>query len=321
MGQEVYTLFEMLERISSRDVYGDTLVELGKKREDVVVLTADLAHSNKTLKFWQAYPDRFFNVGIAEQNMMDISAGLALEGKMPYVSTMSAFASMRACEQIRTSICYPNLNVRIVATHGGLTAGLGATHYGQEDLAIVRSMPNMTVIAPGDPKQVDKILHASLDHKGPMYIRIGRGSEPVLYNEDYDYEIGKAIVIGEGSDITLIACGSAIINAVEAAKKLEHDYGISVGVIDMNTIKPLDTEAVLKAAKKSGAIMTVEDHTIIGGLGGAVSETLAEAGIGLKFKRLGIPDVFAGTGSPDELHEKLGYSADGVAEAVRELLK
>lgn len=321
MGQEVYTLFEMLERISSRDVYGDTLVELGRQRDDVVVLTADLAHSNKTLKFCKAFPERFFNVGIAEQNMMDIAAGLALEGKMPYVSTMSAFASMRSCEQVRTSICYPNLNVRIVATHGGLTAGLGATHYGQEDLAIVRSMPNMTVIAPGDPKQVDKILHATLDHKGPIYIRIGRGSEPVLYQEDYDYVIGKGIVIGEGSDITLIACGSAITSAIGAAKLLEHNGGISVGVIDMNTIKPLDTEVVLKAAKKSGVIMTVEDHTIIGGLGSAVAETLAEAGIGTKFKRLGIPDVFAGTGSPDELHEKLGYSASRIEGAVKELLK
>jgi len=320
MAKETFQFFKMIEKMSAREVYGKKLAEIGATNDKIVVLTADLMRSNKTGDFRKAHPDRFFNIGIAEQNMMGIAAGLALEGKIPFVSTMATFASMRACEQMRTDICYANLSVRIVATHGGLTTGAGPTHYGQEDLAIARSMPNMTVIAPGDPNQIGKVVEASIDWKGPIYIRIGRGGEPVVYKEDYKYEIGKSITVKDGNDITLIATGCIVFYALAAAEKLAEE-GIKARVIDMHTIKPIDREAIIKAAKETGIIITGEDHNIFGGLGSAVAEVLAEEGISCKFKRLGIPDVFGTNGEPELLYHKYGYDTDGIYATAKALLK
>ena len=320
MAKETYQFFKLIEKNSAREVYGKKLAEVGKVNPRIVVLTADLMRTNKTGDFQKACPERFFNTGIAEQNMMGIAAGLALEGKMPFVSTMATFATMRACEQVRTDICYNNLPVRIVATHGGLTTGAGATHYGQEDMAITRSLPNMTVIAPGDPNQIGKVIEASLDWEGPIYIRIGRGGEPVVYRDEYKYEIGKAITFKEGSDVTIIATGAILYYAIAASEKLSKD-GIDARVIDMHTVKPLDRAVVIKAAKETGGIVTGEDHNITGGLGTAVAEVLAEEGLSCRFKRLGIPDVFGAIGQPEELYHKYGYDADGICAGVKSILR
>ncbi|NLM53148.1 MAG: transketolase family protein [Firmicutes bacterium] len=320
VAQETFQFFSLVEKMSAREVYGKKMAEIGSKDERIVVLTADLMRSNRTGDFQKAHPERFFNVGIAEQNMMGIAAGLALDGKIPFVSTMATFATMRACEQVRTDICYANLPVRIVATHGGLTTGAGPTHYGQEDLAIMRSLPNMTVIAPGDPNQIGKVVEASIDWEGPMYIRIGRGGEPIVYKEEYKYEIGKAITVKDGNHLALIATGSIVFHALMAAEKLAKE-GIQARVIDMHTIKPLDKETVIKAAQETGAIITAEDHTVFGGLGSAVAEVLADEGIACKFKRLGIPDLFAGYGEPEYLYHLYGYDAEGIYAAAKNLLK
>jgi transketolase len=291
---------------------------MGEKYPQIVVLTSDLMRANKTGEFREKYPERFFNTGIAEQDMMGIAAGMALEGMMPFVSTFSTFSSMRACEQVRSDICYPNLPVRIVATHSGLSSGMGPTHYSQEDIAIVRSFINMTVIVPGDPNQITKAVEASLDYPGPIYIRIGRGMEPLVYESDYKYTIGKAIETVPGKDAAVIACGAVLSYAVEAAKQLS-EQGISVRVLDMHTVKPIDRQAVIDAAK-TGVLVTAEDHNITGGLGTAVSEVLAEEGISCKFKKLGIPNVYAAVGTPEELYAKYGYTQDGIIKTLKSLL-
>lgn len=315
---EVNDMSKVIER-NPRELYGQTLVDIGGRRDDVVVVTADLMRSTSTGAFQQAYPERFFNFGIAEQNMFTAAAGLALCGKMPFVSTFAAFNSMRACEQVRTDIAYPNLNVRMVATHAGFALGGGTTHNALEDLSIMRTMANMTVIAPGDPNQVAKAVHASLDYDGPVYIRIGRGNEPVVYPHEYEYAIGKSIVARNGTDAAIIAAGAALSYAVEAADRLA-DANIQVRVIDMHTIKPLDTEAIAKAASETGVIVTVEEHSVIGGLGSAVAEWLLETGIPVKFKRLGVPDLYAINGSQKQLHAYYGIDAEGIYKQVARML-
>lgn len=308
---------EMMELVSAREIYGKKLAELGTEHENVVVLTADLMSSNKLGDFKKVHPDRFFNVGIAEADLMGIGAGLALEGKVPFVSTFATFASMRAHEQVRTDIAYVNLPVKIIATVGGLSGGtMGPTHQGMEDMGIMRMMPNMTVIAPGDPLQMTQFIEQAYALPGPVYIRLGRGNDPVIYGPEQKIEIGKAITAHEGSDITIIACGTIMTEALHAAASLE-DLGISARVIDMHTIKPLDIEAVLTAAEETGHIITAEDHTIVGGLGSAVAEVLAESGIPCKLTRLGVPDVFALVGPPDELYHYYGYDAEGITLAVQ----
>jgi transketolase len=308
-----------MRMMSSRDAYGTELARIGERNEKIVVLTADCMRSNKTGDFREKCPDRFYNTGIAEANMMGIAAGMALEGMIPFVSTFAAFASMRACEQLRTDICYPNLPVRIVATHSGLTSGCGPTHYAQEDLAITRSMINLTVICPGDPNQIGKILDASMTHDGPIYIRIGRGAEQVVYENDYEYRIGKAIVAKEGGDAAIIATGVALGFAYEAAKRLELE-GTDVRVIDMHTVKPIDREAVVDSAK-TGVVITVEDHNTNGGLGSAVADVLAEEGIGCRFRKLGIPEEYAAVGLLDDLYNKYGYNADGIHRTVKNIFR
>lgn len=319
MTGETFNFGDMFE--SSRSVVGQTLIDIGKTNKNAVVLTADLSRTNQTLGFKENYPERFFNVGIAEQNMLGIAAGLALEGKIPFVLTFATFASMRACEQLRTDICYQNLKVRIIACNAGLTTGGGATHYGQEDIGIARTFANLTVVTPGDPNKFRDVLMSTMDIEGPVYIRMGQGKgEPVVYKEEQKYEIGKAVTCHEGNDITVVACGVMLSHAVEAAKILEKD-GIHVRVLDMHTIKPIDQGAILESLKDTGKIITVEDHYIIGGLGSAVAEVIAESDKPCQFKRLGIPAEYAGFGSANELYAKYGYDCQGIVNAVRIMLK
>ncbi|MEW5945647.1 MAG: transketolase C-terminal domain-containing protein [bacterium] len=318
-----YTVYDVSE-LSQAEVYGRVLADLGKEHEEIVLLTADLAKSTKTGVFFKAFPGRSFNFGIAEQNMVSASAGLATNGKLPFVSTMACFASMRTCEQVRTDIAYPNLNVKIVATHAGLSMGNGGTtHHATEDIAIMRSMANMTVIVPADSIETGKVVQAAVEkHRGPLYVRVGRGFEPMAYEDaGYEYEIGKAVRMREGKDAAIIACGVCVLQSLEAAEQLAETDGLDVGVINMHTIKPIDREAIIAAARETGCIVTAEEHNVIGGLGGAVAEVLAEEGIGIRFMRRGIPDVFSVIGYPEDLYARYGIDAEGIAGAVRETLK
>ena len=306
---------------STRAAYGEVLQEIGEEFPDVVVMDADLSESTMTCHFAEKYPDRFYNMGIAEQSMMSTAAGLATCGITPICSTFAVFASMRSGEQIRTSICYPKLNVKVVTTHSGLSIGTaGATHFCEEDLAIMRALPNMTVIAPSDFLETKKAVRAALKMDGPVYIRLGRGDAAVLYSELDDYEIGKAITIQDGTDVTLIATGVMVQRAVAAAKLLEQE-GVSCRVVDMHTIKPLDTEAVIKAARETKGIVTLEEHNVKGGLGSAVSEVVAELkGEKAPVKILGIPDVFGGVASAELLWDSYGMDAESIAKTAKELM-
>ena len=306
---------------STRAAYGEVLQEIGEEFPDVVVMDADLSESTMTFHFAEKYPDRFYNMGIAEQSMMGTAAGLATCGITPICSTFAVFASMRSGEQIRTSICYPKLNVKVVTTHSGLSIGTaGATHFCEEDLAIMRALPNMTVIAPSDFLETKKAVRAALKMDGPVYIRLGRGDAAVLYSELDDYEIGKAITIQDGTDVTLIATGVMVQRAVAAAKLLEQE-GVSCRVVDMHTIKPLDTEAVIKAARETKGIVTLEEHNVKGGLGSAVSEVVAELkGEKAPVKILGIPDVFGGVASAELLWDSYGMDAESIAKTAKELM-
>lgn len=305
--------------ISTREAYGNALIELGRENEKIFVLDADLAASTMTCKFGHEFPNRFFNMGIAEQNMMCTAAGMALDGKIPFVSTFAIFASMRAIEQVRTSIAYPRLNVKIVTTHSGLSIGTaGATHFSEEDLAIVRAIPNMVVIAPADALQTKMAVKAAAECQGPVYIRLGRGDSPVVYKE-LDYSIGKAITISEGNDVAFIATGVMVCRALQAARKLK-EIGINARVIDMHTIKPLDAEVIRKAAKETKAIITVEEHNVLGGLGGAVAEIVAEGRDKVVVRRLGIPDVFGDIASAEQLWDLYGMSADNMCKLAEQLI-
>ena len=306
---------------STRAAYGEVLQEIGEEFPDVVVMDADLSESTMTCHFAEKYPDRFYNMGIAEQSMMGTAAGLATCGITPICSTFAVFASMRSGEQIRTSICYPKLNVKVVTTHSGLSIGTaGATHFCEEDLAIMRALPNMTVIAPPDFLETKKAVRAALKMDGPVYIRLGRGDAAVLYSELDDYEIGKAITIQDGTDVTLIATGVMVQRAVAAAKLLEQE-GVSCRVVDMHTIKPLDTEAVIKAARETKGIVTLEEHNVKGGLGSAVSEVVAELkGEKAPVKILGIPDVFGGVASAELLWDSYGMDAESIAKTAKKLM-
>ncbi len=306
---------------STRAAYGEVLQEIGEEFPDVVVMDADLSESTMTCHFAEKYPDRFYNMGIAEQSMMGTAAGLATCGITPICSTFAVFASMRSGEQIRTSICYPKLNVKVVTTHSGLSIGTaGATHFCEEDLAIMRALPNMTVIAPSDFLETKKAVRAALKMDGPVYIRLGRGDAAVLYSELDDYEIGKAITIQDGTDVTLIATGVMVQRAVAAAKLLEQE-GVSCRVVDMHTIKPLDTEAVIKAARETKGIITLEEHNVKGGLGSAVSEVVAELkGEKAPVKILGIPDVFGGVASAELLWDSYGMDAESIAKTAKKLM-
>jgi len=316
-----YTVIEST-KLSTAELYGKTLTEMAAQNSDIVGLSADLAKSTKIGVLGQKFPDRFFNMGIAEQNLFGTAAGMALNGLIPYVSTFAVFASMRALDQVHTDICYQNLNVKIIATHGGLSFGqAGTTHHCTEDLSIMRSMANLTVIVPADGMETCNAVQAAYEKNGPVYIRINRGFDQKVYDStDYKYEIGKAVELHEGTDLTIIACGASVWRAREAAKVLENVDGIHARVLDMHTIKPIDRNAILDAVHDTRRIITVEDHNIIGGLGSAVAEVMAESGKACAFKRLGVPDTFSIIGLHEDLMAHYGFDVNGILSSARELM-
>ncbi len=312
----------MAEKKSLRKAYGETLQRLGKQNEQIVVLDSDLSKSTQTAKFGKDFPHRFFNMGVSEQDMICTAAGLALAGKIPFASTFAIFQTGRAWEQIRQSLCYPKVNVKLVSTHGGITVGEdGASHQCIEDIALMRVLPNMTVIMPADAHETEKAIESVLAHKGPVYIRLSREDFPVILNPDMEFTIGKAQTLRQGRDITFIACGLLVSVALEAASLLEQQ-DIQARVINMSTIKPIDHEAIIQAAEETGAILSAEEHSIIGGLGSAVAEVIAEQGLGKAlFKRIGICDRYGMSGKPQVLLQEFGFTAQNLAEQAKILLK
>ncbi|PKL35102.1 MAG: transketolase [Spirochaetae bacterium HGW-Spirochaetae-1] len=308
--------------MTQAEIYGQVLCDLGAANPKIVGLSADLAKSTKIGMFGDKFPDRFFNVGIAEQNMFGVAAGLARSGLLPFVSTMAAFVTMRAGEQVRTDICYQNLDVKIIATHGGTSFGAaGSTHHCTEDLAITRAFPNMTVIVPADGIETSNAIKACVDWPGPVYIRIGRGFEPTYYqDENYGFQIGKAVELNPGTDITIICCGITVLQAMEAAKILKESDGLSVRVLNMHTIKPIDEEAILKAVVETRRIITFEDHNVLGGLGSAVADVVAKSGKGCAFDKVGIPDCFCVVGYPEDLYSHYGLDSNSIIDKVREVM-
>ena len=309
-----------VKKIATRDSYGNALVELGKEAENLVVLDADLAAATKTGVFQKAFPDRHIDCGIAESNMMGIAAGLSLTGKIPVASTFAMFASGRAFEQVRNSIGYPHLNVKIGATHAGITVGEdGASHQCNEDIALMRTIPGMTILNPADAVEARACVKAALDYEGPVYLRFGRAAVPVINDRpDYHFEMGKGVLLKEGNDVTIVATGIMVAAALEAAEKMETE-GVSAEVINIHTIKPLDKDLIIKSARKTGKVVTAEEHTIIGGLGGAVCEALCED-YPVPVCRIGINDVFGESGSAGALLVKYGLDGDGVYRRVKEFL-
>jgi transketolase len=310
-----------VKKIATRESYGNALAELGKEHEDIVVLDADLAAATKTGVFKKAFPDRHIDCGIAESNMMGVAAGIATTGKVPFASSFAMFAAGRAFEQVRNSIGYPKLNVKIGATHAGISVGEdGATHQCNEDIALMRTIPGMVVINPSDDVEAKAAVNAAYEHVGPVYLRFGRLAVPVINdNPDYKFELGKAITLREGTDVAIIASGLTVSESLEAAEKLQAD-GISAEVINMHTIKPLDEDAVVKAAEKTGKIVTVEEHSVIGGLGSAVCDVVAQKAPA-KVMKIGINDVFGESGPAVQLIKKYGLDSESIYEKVKEFLK
>lgn len=305
-----------VKKIATRESYGNALVELGTEHENIIVLDADLAGSTKTGMFRKAFPERHVNCGIAEGNMMSVAAGMAATGKVVFASSFAMFASGRAFEQIRNSIGYPKLNVKIGATHAGISVGEdGATHQCNEDIAIMRAIPNMVVINPADDVEARAAVKAAYEHDGPVYLRFGRLAVPVVNEEDYKFELGKGVVLREGTDVTIFATGLEVAETLEAAKMLEAD-GISAMVVNIHTIKPIDEELVVEAAQKTGKVVTVEEHSVIGGLGSAVCDVLS-AKAPTKVMKIGINDVFGESGPALELIQKYGLDAEGIYKKVK----
>lgn len=309
-----------IKKIATRASYGEALVELGKEHDDLVVLDADLAAATKTGTFKKAFPDRFFDCGIAESNLMGVAAGIASTGMVPFASTFAMFAAGRAFEQVRNSIGYPHLNVKIGATHAGISVGEdGATHQCNEDIALMRTIPGMTIINPADDVEAKAAVKAAYEMDGPVYLRFGRLAVPVINDTpDYQFEIGKGVVLREGKDLAIVATGLCVSSALEAAKLLAED-GIDAKVINIHTIKPLDEELIVAAAKETGKIVTVEEHSVIGGLGGAVCEALSEKAP-VPVKRIGVQDVFGESGPAVKLIEKYGLDGKGIYKSVKDFL-
>lgn len=316
-----YTIVDT-PNLSTAELYGKVLCDMGDEYPDIVGLSADLAKSTKIGMFGEKFPERFFNMGIAEQNMFGVAAGMALAGLTPFVSTFAIFASMRALDQVHTDICYQNLNVKIIATHAGLSFGqAGSTHHCTEDLSIMRSMANLKVIVPADGMETANAVQAAYDTSGPVYIRINRGFDQKLYeNTEYGFELGKAVELEEGTDITIIACGSCVYQAVQASKELNAIDGIKTRVLNMHTIKPIDEEAILKAVHETRRIITVEDHNKIGGLGSAVAEVVVKSGKTCAFEILGIPDTYSIIGLHEDLMAYYKIDKNGIIESVRALM-
>ncbi len=309
-----------MAKIATREAYGKALAEFGGD-ERIVVLDADLSKSTKTDTFKKVYPERHINMGIVEGNMMSVAAGLATTGKVVFASSFAVFAAERACEQIRNSICYPKLNVKIGATHAGISVGEdGASHQCVEDLAIMRSLPNMVVLSPCDAAETRFAIKAAIEHDGPVYIRLGRLGVEELYDNDYDFKLGKGIVLkDEGNDATIVATGLMVQEAAGAVEILK-ERGYGVKLVDIHTVKPIDTELLAECAKATGTVVTVEEHNVIGGLGGAVCEALAET-CPCYVKRIGLNDTFGTSGKPAELLKKFGLTAENIANEVEAAIK
>ena len=310
-----------VKKIATRESYGNALAELGTEHKDVVVLDADRAEATKTGVFKKAHPERFIDCGIAESNMMGVAAGLAAAGMVPFASSFAMFAAGRAFEQVRNSIGYPHLNVKIGATHAGISVGEdGATHQCNEDIALMRTIPGMVVINPSDDIEAKAAVKAAYEHQGPVYLRFGRLAVPVINDRpDYKFELGKGVVLREGKDLTIIATGLPVNNCLEAAEKLAAD-GIDAKVINIHTIKPLDEELVTAAAKETGKVVTVEEHSVIGGLGSAVCDVLAEKAP-TKVMKIGINDTFGESGPAVELIKKYGLDSESIYQKIKEFSK
>lgn len=308
-----------MQKIATREAYGKALVKFGEKYPDLVVLDADLAKSTKTADFAKVFPERFFDVGIAEQNLMATAAGLAAAGKIPFASTFAVFAAGRAYDQVRNSIAYSRLPVKIGATHAGITVGEdGGSHQMIEDIAMMRTLPNMTVIVPADAVETEQAVGAAIEHDGPVYLRLGRLGVPAINGEDYRFTLGKAVQLHEGRDAAIIATGVMVAEALAAARILA-EKGREVAVLNVHTIKPLDVDAIVAAARAAGAVVTAEEHSIIGGLGSAVAEVLGE-NCPVPLQRVGMLDRFGESGTPVALMEKFGLTAAGVVAAVEKVI-
>jgi Transketolase, C-terminal subunit len=320
-GGLVYTAVEST-KMATAEIYGKTLAKLAEKNPKIVALTADLKTSTKITDFADKFPDRIINVGIAEQNMYGMAAGLAKCGFIPFASSFSVFASLRSLDQIHTDICYQNVNVKIIGTHGGTSFGqAGSTHHAIEDFAVVRGLVNMTLICPADGIETGLAVEAAANTEGPFYIRINRGFDTNVYADDkYGFKVGEAVLLNEGTDVTIIACGSCVYQAVQAAKVLEFDHGIKARVLDMHTIKPIDKAAILAAVNDTRRIVTVEDHTVIGGLGSAVAEVVIEAGKACAFRKLGLQDKFSAIGLHEDLMAMHEIDTEGIVKNVLEVI-
>ena len=310
-----------VKKIATRESYGNALVEVGKKNPNVIVLDADLANATKTNVFQKEFPDRHIDCGIAECNMTGIAAGLSTCGKIPFISSFAMFAAGRNYEQVRNSIGYPHLNVKIGATHAGITVGEdGASHQCLEDIALMRAIPGMTVIVPADDTEAKAAVHAAVDYEGPVYLRFGRAGVPVINDpESYKFEMGKGVLLREGKDVTIVATGICVASALEAAEELAKD-GIDAEVINIHTIKPLDKDIIINSAKKTGKVVTAEEHSVIGGLGSAVCDCLSE-NLPTPVYKIGINDVFGESGSAGALVKKYGLDGEGIAKSVAGFVK
>ncbi|MBC5743546.1 transketolase [Lachnospiraceae bacterium MD308] len=306
---------------SAKEAYGEELYKMAQEGIDFVFTFSDnVAPSTKAGQLVKDFPDRCFNMGIAEPNQVGASAGLALAGNVVFAQVFGPFLPLRAADQVHTDIAYNDVKVRLIGTHSGVTAGGGPTHNDIADLALYRAIPNLTVCVPADANQCAKFIRASMDYDGPMIIRIDRAGSPNVYAEDYELEIGKAIQLLEGKDATIISCGSNLYECLMAAKMLKEELGLSIEILDMHTVKPLDKEAIIRAANKTGNVVTVEDHSINGGLGGAVAEVLCEAGYKGNFKRIGMPDEFAVLGAVDDIYHYYGMDRHGIVKELRKML-
>ena len=319
MAAKTYDFDMMLS--SAKEAYGEELYKMAQEGIDFVFTFSDnVAPSTKAGQLVKDFPDRCFNMGIAEPNQVGASAGLALAGNVVFAQVFGPFLPLRAADQVHTDIAYNDVKVRLIGTHSGVTAGGGPTHNDIADLALYRAIPNLTVCVTADANQCAKFIRASMDYDGPMIIRIDRAGSPNVYAEDYELEIGKAIQLLEGKDATIISCGSNLYECLMAAKMLKEELGLSIEILDMHTVKPLDKEAIIRAANKTGNVVTVEDHSINGGLGGAVAEVLCEAGYKGNFKRIGMPDEFAVLGAVDDIYHYYGMDRHGIVKELRKML-
>jgi transketolase len=310
---------EETKKIATREAYGNALVKLGGEKKDVVVLDADLSKSTYTKKFADAFPDRFFNIGVAEQDMMGTAAGLAAAGKVPFASSFAIFATGRAWEQVRNTICYGNLNVKIVATHGGVSVGAdGSSHQSIEDVALMRVLPNMKVIVPADGLEAELAVREAAKTEGPVYIRMGRAKVPIIMRENYKFKLGKSVKMATGNDVGIIACGAMVSESLRAREMLANE-GVTAEVINMATIKPIDESAIIELASRTGAVVTAEEHNVIGGLGSAVAEVLVEK-VPVPAERVGVKDKFGQSGTPEELFEHYHLTANDIKKAAKKVI-